>query len=576
MVIISTKILLPFFSFWGEFMRPKLSRGYKNVKRYKEIAKVLVKYGFGFFVKKLYENNLVPSYILNRRKTNLDLSTGKRIRLMCEELGPTFIKLGQIASTRSDLLSDEIIEELMKLQDNVKEVPFEELDEVFKNEFKVSTEIAFSEFDEAPLAAASIGQVHRAILKTGERVIVKIQRPNIKRRVKTDISILLSMSKNFDEYFKDMFPVNLYEIMLELTNSIKYELDYTKEARNTERFIENYKNNNKVYIPKVYWEYTSEKVLTQEWIEGIKVSNIRLIKEKGWDTSKIANIGARLFLKQVFIDGFFHGDPHPGNILVISENKIAFIDFGLCGYFDEKTVSLITNLFIAGAKKDIDKIIDLLMQIESITNKTNINRLKEDLVYLISHYYNMPLKKINISKMVSELMIIIYENKIKLPSQFTLLFKALITLEGTGRLLNPEFSISSILTEFSKEVLRHKYNLNSIFKNLANLFEELLYDLKSYPRQLKNIIKMLEKNKIKISLDLIGFDRLEEIFKNSFNRLSLSLIISSLIIGSSLTVDLDIEPKIFNIPFFSFIGYITAFILCCILVFSIFKDKEKK
>ncbi len=557
-------------------MSIKFVKGYKNVKRYKEIAEVLVKYGFGFFVEKLIDNNLVPSYILKRSKRSLDFTTGKRIRLMCEELGPTFIKLGQIASTRADLLSDDIIGELEKLQDSVPQIPFEQINRVFKNEFGVEVVEAFESFDETPIAAASIGQVHRASLKTGEEVVVKIQRPNIKEMINTDINILLSMSKLFDEYFKDMLPLSLHEIMIELTSSIKYELDYTKEGRNTERFIDNFKGNSNIYIPEIIWDYSSERVLTQKYVKGIKVSNIRSIREKGWDTKKIADIGARAFLKQVLIFGFFHGDPHPGNILVIDENKIAFIDFGLCGYLDKKSVSLITNMFIAGGKKDVDKIIDLLMQVEAITSKTNTTRLREDLMYFIYHYYNTPIKKINISKMVTEFMKIIYENKIKLPSQFTILTKALITVEGTGRLLNPEFSISSIMKEFTGDIFKHKYSIDNIIRNFLDFTEETMYDLKTYPRQLKNIIKMIEKNEIKLSLEEIGFKRLERELKTVFNRLSLSLIIASLFIGSSLTVDLNIKPQIFNIPLYSFIGYVSAMILCFILIFAIFSEDIKK
>lgn len=557
-------------------MNYRLGKGYKNIKRYKEIAEVLVKYGFGFFVKKLQEYNLVPSYILKKKRESMALTTGERIRYICEELGPTFIKLGQMASTRSDLLSDQIVKELSKLQDNVKEVPFDSIKSVLEEELGISLEDAFIKFDENPIAAASIGQVHMAKLFSGEEVIVKIQRPAIKKVIETDISILLSMSRLFDEHFGYMIPFSLSEVMEELTTSIRHELDYTKEARNTERFRENFKNHDNVYIPKVYWNFTTKKVLIQEWIDGIKVSSNDKLLEKGWDTKKIANIGARAFLKQVFIDGFFHGDPHPGNILVIDENKISFIDFGLCGYLDKTTVSMITNMFVAGAKRDVEKIVDLLMQFDAITEETNLTRLKEDLLFLISHYYNTPLKKINMSEIVSEFMHITYDNKIRLPTQFAVLIKAMITVEGTGRVLYPEFSISAIMREFTGEVFKHRYNLKNILYNAGDFTEELFYDLKAFPKQLRTIIKMLEKNQIKITLDEIKFKKLEREINRTSNKLSLSIIISAIIVGSSLALDTDVGPTIFNLPLFSFAGYVISVIIGMVLIVSIILENFKK
>ncbi|RKD28022.1 ubiquinone biosynthesis protein [Caminicella sporogenes DSM 14501] len=552
----------------------QIRKSYKNMKRYKEIAEVLVKYGFGFFVKKLHENKLVPSYVL-KRKGNITLSTEERIRKICEELGPTFIKLGQIASTRSDLFSEELIKELSKLQENVRVVSYDEISNVFKEEFKIRLEEAFIKFDKKPIASASIGQVYKATLYSGEEVIVKIQRPGIKKIIERDIDILLSMSRLFDEHFRDMFSFSVYEIMMELTRAIKHELDYTKEARNTERFFENFKNNPNVCIPRIFWQYTSKKVLTQEWIDGISVSNIDKLKEKGWDIKNIANIGAKSFLKQVFIDGFFHADPHPGNILVVNEETIAFIDFGLCGYLDKSKVSLITDLFIAGAKKDVEKIVELLAQIDAISDETNTTRLKEDLLFLVSHYYNMPLKKINISDIVSEFLRITYENNIRLPSQFTVLIKAILTIEGTGRILNPEFSISSTLREFSADIIKHKYNINNIMDIAVDFADDLKYGLKIFPNQIRKILKILEDNQIKIAIEDIRFKALERELKQFSNKISLSLIVSSLIIGSSLVLNVKTGPKLFNIPLIGFIGYFVASILGFFLMISILISKMK-
>lgn len=557
-------------------MKYWFAKGYSNVKRYKEISETLVKYGFGFFVDKLVDINLVPSYILTKKSDSLNLTTGERLRLICEELGPTFIKLGQIASTRSDIFPDDIIEELRKLQDNVKETSLESIKNIFEEEFEISIDKAFHYFDKEPIAAASIGQVHKATLLTGQEVVVKIQRPFIRKTIETDISILLQMSKHFDDYFKDMLPFSMNNVIIELTTSLKFELDYSKEGRNTERFRENFKEDENIYIPKVIWEYTSKRVLTQEWVEGVKVSKLKELNNVELDTKVLAEIGAKSFLRQVFIHGFFHGDPHPGNIIIINQNKIAFIDFGICGYLDKDTVNLITSIFIAGAKKDVERIVDLLHQIDAITDNTNIRRLKEDLLFLISHYYDIPLKKINMSEIIKEFMRIIYENHIKLPAQFTVLIKALITVEGTGRLLNPSFSISTILKDFSRDIIKHRFNLKEMFSNLNDFTQDIIYDLTILPKQLRNIIKILDKNQIKITLEEINIRNFEQELNRTSNRLSLSLIVSSLIIGASLALNLDSSSEVLGIPTISFIGYFIAAVLGIITLISIFRSSFKK
>ncbi len=553
-----------------------IGKGYKSVKRYREIGDILGKYGFGFFVKKLSEANLVPKYILRKKKENLSLTTGERIRLICEELGPTFIKLGQIASTRPDLFPHDIIKELIKLQDNVKEVSSDIVKQVFKEEFKISVEEAFFHFEEKPIAAASIGQVHSARLLSGEEVIVKIQRPFIEKIVDTDINILLSMSKLFDEYFGDMIPMSMTNVMIELTKSLKHELDYSREGRNTERFRKNFENDKSIYIPEIIWSYTSKRILTQGFVKGIKVSDTKLIKEAGWNPKYIADIGARSFLKQVFIYGFFHGDPHPGNIIVLNNSTISYIDFGICGYLDKTTVELITNMFIAGGKKDVDRVADLLEQIDSITERTNIRRFKEDLLFLMSHYYDMPLKKINVTQLVSEFMRIIYENHIKLPSQFTLLIKAVITVEGTGRILNPDFSLSAIMKDVTGDIIKNKFTLSKLLDNANNFTQELFYGITTLPKEIRSIIKTLEKNQVKITLDEIKIKDLGYELNKTGNIIALSMIVSSLVIGSSLALNIEKAPKVFSLPVISFVGYLTAIILGIITLTSIFFSNSKK
>ncbi|NLM04614.1 MAG: ubiquinone biosynthesis protein UbiB [Clostridiales bacterium] len=549
---------------------------YENLKRYKKIGEVLVRYGFTFIAEKLVENGYMPKLVLNIKESKENLSNGEKLRLACEELGPTFIKLGQIMSTRRDLFSEDIIIELSKLQDDVEPFTFEIAKEIFKQELQVDIDESFKSFNPVPIASASIGQVYGAILKNGKDVVVKIQRPLVDNIIKRDVDILFTLAKILDEHMDKEKPYELYEMVEEFARTITRELDYTLEARNAEKFHTFFQNDKNIYIPKVYWEYTSKKILTMERITGIKINDKEKLNGKNWPMEDLATIITDAFLKQIFVLQAFHGDPHPGNIFIMESNKIAFIDFGIIGYIDRDTMNFIFDLFVATTRKNIDRIISLLIVNDTLSKKTNIRRLKEDISYILNIYYDIPLKRLNLGELLKETMNIAYTNKIKLPSQFTILLKAMVTFEGSIRFLNPNFSISNYGNNFVKRMYLHKINPQNIGSEIKNYSEYVLYSIKYLPRQIRNLINKLDNNEIKLQVEEEGFEKLQNELSHMTNKLSLSLITSALIVGSSLIIQIKSGPTIWGVSIFGIMGYLVASFLGIVIIISILIDIIKK
>ncbi|HHY90839.1 MAG TPA: ubiquinone biosynthesis protein UbiB [Clostridiales bacterium] len=558
-------------------MSRRIHTDYKILKRYKEIGEVLVKYGFGFLIEKLYDKRLVPFRMLKRRSDIVEkMSPGKRIRLALEELGPTFIKLGQILSTRTDIIPESITQELSMLQDHAPEFSFSIVQELFEKEIGVSIQEAFEDFEEKPIAAASIGQVHQARLKDGSEVVVKIQRPNIENTIKRDMNILKTLAKILDEYFGDQIPFRMADIVEEFSYAMMRELNYMIEARNTEKFRENFKNDLHVVIPKVYWEYSTSKVLTLEKIKGIKLSNILKTENGKEDVKSIAAQIVEAFMKQIFIFGFFHADPHPGNIFVMPENRIAFIDFGITGYLEPHAMDFITDLFIAGTRKDIEKIADLFVQIDAVNPKSDMRRLKEDLSFIFNFYFDVPLKRLNISEALSEFMRITYQNRIRLPSQFVQLTRALIVLEGSIKNLDPELNVSEAAGPFVNRIIAYRFRPEKIFKEILYYGDNILGMLKTFPKDLRNIIKKLERNEMKFLLEETTSQKIVYHLHHTIHKLCLSLIIAAISISSSMLIGYEKGPMLFGISAFGLLGYFIALLSAVVLVFNILMTKFKK
>lgn len=549
---------------------------YKNLKRYRQIAQVLIKYGFSYVVEKLnIEGVAYKIQITNPPEEIKNMSTGERIRKAFEELGPTYVKLGQILSTRKDLFDQDIIDELTKLRDNVEVFDTTVAKEIFLSEVGLSVDKVFRDFNDKPMAAASIGQVYEATLKSGEDVIVKIQRPNIENTIKSDIEILQSIASVIKDFKKDI-DVDLSPIIEEFQTQLIRELDYNFEAINAAKFKRMFEDSENVYIPQVYSEYTTTKVLVMEKIIGVKLSDTEYIKELGWDVERISEIGVQSLFKQIFEHGFFHADPHPGNIFVVSSNCISYIDFGMVGIIDKKTLTLLNEIALAAVEKNVDRIIYLLIEIDAIDSDVDTSGLRQDLLYLIHYYYDVPVDKLSIGDILNEVFRFFRKYKVTMPSQLTTLAKTVITLEGTGRGLSPNFSVSSIGSEFLKHYYLSKFSPERILINSKQSLDEILVDVRTIPKQLKVILRNLEKNNIKVQIEDVKISRLEACISDLATQLSLSLVLASIVVGSSLIIaSPNIENNIW-IKLMAFAGFFVSFIIGLLLVIKIIRSRYKK
>lgn len=541
-----------------------------RIHRYKEISNVLTKYGFSIIADKLHKKAILKKlFFKSSSRLSDDYTRAERVRMALEELGPTFIKLGQLMSTRYDRLPEDIVEELSKLQDNVGTFSWESAEEIFTTETGLKIKDVFLEFDKEPIAAASIGQAYRATLKSGENVVVKIRRPNIDKIVARDLQILKTLSGILDDHLVKKNVFNFNDILNEFSITIKRELDYTIEAQNYENFRETYKNNDKVVIPKVFWKYiTKETIITSE-VRGIKTSNIAEIDGNGYDKGKIAFNIAEIYMEQVFLHGFYHGDPHPGNLFVINENKIGFIDFGIIGYIDDESMKLLILLLKSSLHRNIDKIVEVFYKMDAISKDTNVMLFKRDINYVINYYYNVPLDKLKFSSALNDILRIAFKHKVEVPSQWILLIKSIITLEGTGKKLNPKFNFTDVSESILNKIKKDKLNPNKLTKKSYDLIYDGLSDIKEMPSMLNKILYKIDKDRISINMNHQGIEKLNSRLNSMSNKVSLSLIVSAIIIGSSTIIQSKTGPEILGMSAIGLIGFIIAGIMGMVLVISI-------
>lgn len=549
---------------------------YKYLGRYREIATVLIKYGFGFIVDKLNKESVAGNVTTHGPGSSVKkMTTGQRLRCAFEELGPTYIKIGQIISTRKDLFDDDIIGELSKLRDDVEQFDDSVAMEILDRELGTSRQDVFSYISPSPIAAASIGQVYSASLKNGDRVVIKIQRPNIEATIKADIEILKRLSSNL-EFMKKEWNIDIYDLISEMEMQLIRELDYKFEEVNGTKLKNIFKDSKEVFIPKIYDEYTTKKLLVMEKVEGLCLSDIESHKLSEDKKKKIVDIGVRSFFRQVMTCGFFHADPHPGNIFIMDDMRLAYIDFGMVGLIDERTLAQLNHLILAATDKNVDKIIRLLADMDAITTRSNDEGLKRDLLYLVHYYFDIPFDRLRISEVLDEAFRFMRNHRVSLPSQLVILGKTMITLEGTSRGLYKEFSAETIANSYIKYYKQEKIDLRRNLKSLKSGFDEYYFDLVSVPGQLKNIISILEKNELKLDIGEMRSPKIEENIRKFTTQVSMAIMLTACIVGSSLILASENIQKSQTIKFVGICGFILSFIIGIALVFLIFKNNYHK
>jgi ubiquinone biosynthesis protein len=540
-----------------------------HLPRYKEVANVLIKHGFGSFFDRFSFRKLTKEELQNRLELQ-GRNIPRRLRFALEELGPTFIKLGQLLSTRPDFLPAEYITELEKLQNDVPPFSYEVLKEIC-NDAGIDIEKDFAHFVDEPIAAASMAQVHRATLHSGKDVVLKVQRPGIQNMVETDLDILLELASLLEKRTSWGKLYKVTEIVKEMGEALHNELDFHKEARNTDMFYSQFKNDDKVIIPAVIWGYSSQRILTLEYISGIKISDFVNLKKADFDTVKIANNLVEALFKQIYENGFFHADPHPGNIAITGGEKIIFYDFGQVGIIDEVTKERAMNLLISMMRYDSNGVTRALLDIGIGSQYVNKEEFRRDVAFLQRKYYGLPLSEINVGKALSELLELSVKYQMRIPAELSLMVKMLMTIESIISRLDPQLSIVDIAEPFGKKLLTQRIAPDRLKNDFRDLVIDYVNLVQNFPREADNILKIVEEGELKLKLEHSNLRKLGNRFDIMSNRVSLAIILASIIVGTSLMVDKASNPFFLRIPLVE-AGFVTAMILGLFLVYSIIKS----
>lgn len=545
----------------------------KHFKRYRQIVEVFIRHGFGYTVERLDLGHLLPLWRRLRRSQE-GRTTGSpavRLRSAFEELGATFIKLGQLLSTRADLIPPEFLEELAKLQDEVAPFPTEEAVALIEAELGLPLEEAFSHFEGQPIAAGSIAQVHRARLHTGEEVVVKLQRPNVAAQIRTDVEIMARFARIVQERLRPEV-VNVVDFVDEFRRYIMNELDFAREGRNLERFRTQFQDDPDVVIPRVYWEYTTDRVLTMEYVAGVKASDTEALDRLGIDRRRVAVIGATAFLKQVMVAGCFHGDPHPGNVFVLPGERIAYVDFGAVGRVSAEVKENLAALFIGIVRRDMDRVVKAMTRLGAVDDLSDLRSLREDIADMIDRHYGKSLKEIKAATILSESFELAGRHRIRLPSDLLLLGRALVLIEGMGERLDPDFNVLEIAEPFARQLLAERYDPKNVARRAS---EELLYwaELaRELPGRVDRLLDQTERGRLRIQFIHRGLEGLIHRLDFISNRIALAVVIASLVIGSSLVIQSSTGPFIRGLPAIGVLGYIAAFILGIWLAVAILRS----
>ncbi|MDP3028699.1 MAG: AarF/UbiB family protein [Deltaproteobacteria bacterium] len=553
----------------------KVRETYQDLKRYGHIATVFIRYGFGDLLDRLKARYYVPWRRRLSRKEREEirrLSTPERVRLAFEELGPTFIKFGQILSSRPDLLTQDFIREFSKLQDKVPPFPFGAAKHIIESQLGRPLAELFESFEEMPVAAASLSQVHKAKTKTGDEVAVKVQRPGIESTIETDIRILYDLATLAERRLPETRHYEPVRIIDEFARTIRRELDFVREGRNIDRARKYFAGDETVYIPRVYRELTASKVVTMEYIHGIKISDLEQLQAAGLDRKTIAINGANLILKEVFECRFFHADPHPGNLFVLENNVIAPVDFGMIGMLDEETAHQMATILMAVVDKDVDSLVDALLAIGLTPEPIDRINFRLELSDFLERYYEVPLKELNIGVIMDELMDIIRRYRLRLPSDMVMMIKALVINEGVGRMLYPEFNIVEHARPYARELLIRRMEPSRWLKEVSKTVREAAVFLKKLPSDAGEILSKVKKDELTIQFQHRGLEKFIRELDRSSNRLSFAVVIAALIIGSSLIFQTGFGPRLFGYPLLGLAGFLLASILGIWLLIGILRS----
>jgi ubiquinone biosynthesis protein len=543
----------------------------KKLKRFKNIVTILAKYGFDEIVDRLD----VPGadFLHSIGPVHSSLKLFERIRIVIEELGPTFIKFGQIMSLRPDLLPEELLVELEKLQDSVPAVDSAAIVPEIEKSLGGSIAEFFSEFDLKPIAAASLSQVHRGILKeNGNIVAVKVQRPGIVKNITSDLDILDTICRFLDQQFDELHCYNLPELAGTVRRTLMQELDFKNELNNI-NIARSYAVRTDIFIPRPYGKYSSKKLLVMEFFAGVNLKD--LLPTKGDAREQIARLGLQTVVQQILEDGFFHADPHPGNLLVDSDMRLCLIDWGLVGRLTEQDRFMLIEVLTAVVDKDSQALVDGFLQLcRTRGKKTNRKSLERGLLNILDSYYALPIKDVDIGGLLRGLLAMLREHDLQLPIDMVIMIKALVTAEGSARLVYPELSVIDELKGSVHRLANERYKPGVLWRGMRRSFADFFTIQRELPRHLLRILDKIEDGDLSFKFHLEKLEYLVNTLESASNRLTTGIITGSIIMGSSMIVTTGVGPFLFGLPALGVIGYLLSVVLGLWLVVTILRTKK--
>ncbi len=551
----------------------------RDLGRLHELASILIRYGFGDVVRRLGMAGVLESAgkVLhwNRASELARLEPPARFRRALEEMGPTFIKLGQILATRVDLFSPEWIEEFEKLQDHAPTVSFEVISQQLEKALGCAPQTLFKTVDPEPLAAASIAQVHRAQLEDGTEVVIKVRRPGIRSIVEADLRLLGRVAEIIETEVADFRRYKPREVVRQFRLSLHRELDLAAECRNAERIADNFSRHPEVVIPKVYWQWCSERVNVQQYIDGLSGHDLKAVDEAALDRKILARQGAQAVLKMVLEDGFFHADPHPGNLFYLPENRIAFIDFGMVGRLSEHRRDQVITLLHGLVEQDVQAVVEVLLD-WSADVAVDTERLSLDVEGFVDQYHGVPLKDLNLVALLNELTSLLRDYALSLPPDLTLLIKVFVTLEGVGRQLDPEFDMVAVAAPFLHRAMLARYAPEALAKRGWRAVASTADLLIGLPQDLRQLLRSARSGRLQLHVDVTRLKTFGNQLDRAASRIAVGNVIAALIIGSSIVMTIKGGPTLLGLPLFGLLGFVGAVVGAIWLLFSIWRSGKRE
>jgi ubiquinone biosynthesis protein len=545
-------------------------KNYRLIRRYRQIAQAFSRFGFGELIGRL---NLFSLVGFKRATPHVKESRAVRFRLMLEHLGPTFIKLGQVLSTRPDLLTEDFIAELALLQDRVTVTPWEQ----FRGQLKTPRPIEdmFAEFDPQPIASASIAQVYRARLKSGEKVAVKIIRPGTEKILADDLAILEHLAVWIQTHIIETRHWNLPAVIDQFRRSVGFELDLHHEGRNADIFRANFAGDSTLYVPKIYWDYSGKNILTMEFIEGKPITEYFDLAVDIAIRRRLADHGAKAVLKQIFEHGFFHADPHPGNALILPGEVICFLDFGMFGRLDEHAMDVLARVLNAVVKKDIDRLMKAAKDLGVLPERQNPTELRIAVLDLLEQYHGLPLRQINVPQMLRDIVRLVSRYRLGIRHDFLFMIKALGAIESTGRKLDPDFDMLSRIEPFVRTMLLKRFSPGRVLDNAQRVSEDLTQLARETPEHVLEILRKASSGQVRFDFRHQGLEEPFAQLNRMSDKLVLGLIIGALIIASALMAHANVGPKMYGYPIVGGLGFVIAAVAGLWIVIDILRSRRR-